>query len=109
MPCRNEALHITPFCDSVAAQALPEGTVLDGELLAEVYIGMTRGQDALLIDLGAGEVAGGKSHSKLDLSQYQLPVIEPSSAELQQHEDVLSQMDKSSGGKVVFRQATGVA
>jgi DNA polymerase-3 subunit epsilon len=85
------------------------GALLDAELLAEVYIGMTRGQDALLIDLGAGEGTGGKSHQKLDLSQYQLPVIEPSSAELQQHEDVLSQMDKSSGGKVVFRQATGVA
>ena len=79
------------------------------DLLAEVYIGMTRGQDALLIDLGAGEGTGGKSHQKLDLSQYQLPVIEPSSAELQQHEEVLTQMDKSSGGKVVFRQATGVA
>ena len=25
VPCRNEALHIQPFCDSVAAQALPEG------------------------------------------------------------------------------------
>jgi len=85
------------------------GALLDAELLAEVYIGMTRGQDALLIDLGAGEGTGGKSHQKLDLSQYQLPVIEPSSAELQQHEEVLTQMDKSSGGKVVFRQATGVA
>ncbi|MEY4765746.1 MAG: hypothetical protein RI907_2419 [Pseudomonadota bacterium] len=25
VPCRNEFLHITPFCDSVAAQQLPEG------------------------------------------------------------------------------------
>jgi hypothetical protein len=36
-------------------------------------------------------------------------VIEPSEAELQQHEDVLTQMDKASGGKVVFRQAANMA
>ncbi len=85
------------------------GALLDAELLAEVYIGMTRGQDALLIDLGAGEGAGGEHHQKVDLSQFKLPVIEPSEAELQQHEDVLTQMDKASGGKVVFRQVVSVS
>lgn len=28
-PCRNEAAHITPFCDSVAAQRLPPGVALE--------------------------------------------------------------------------------
>ena len=85
------------------------GALLDAQLLAEVYIGMTRGQDALLIDLGAGEGAQGGATQKVDLSQFKLPVIAPSASELEQHEGVLTQMDKASGGKVVFRAAPNVA
>ena len=85
------------------------GALLDAQLLAEVYIGMTRGQDALLIDLGAGEGAQGGTTQKVDLSQFKLPVIAPSASELEQHEGVLTQMDKASGGKVVFRAAPNVA
>jgi DNA polymerase-3 subunit epsilon len=84
------------------------GALLDAELLADVYIGMTRGQDALLIDLGAssGSTAQGQV---VDLSQFQLPVIQPNDAEAEQHEAVLTQMDKSSGGKVLFRRAPDMA
>jgi DNA polymerase-3 subunit epsilon len=85
------------------------GALLDAELLADVYIGMTRGQDALLIDLGAGTDASGSPTQAIDLSQFKLPVIEPSEAELAQHEEVLVQMDKASGGKTVFRQGTNMA
>jgi DNA polymerase-3 subunit epsilon len=84
------------------------GALLDAELLADVYIGMTRGQDALLIDLGGGSSPTAQGHT-IDLSQFQLPVIQPNEAEAEQHEAVLAQMDKSSGGKVVFRQAPNVA
>jgi DNA polymerase-3 subunit epsilon len=45
----------------------------------------------------------------VDLSQFKLPVIAPSASELEQHEGVLTQMDKASGGKVVFRAAPNVA
>jgi DNA polymerase-3 subunit epsilon len=85
------------------------GALLDAELLADVYIGMTRGQEALLIDLGAGSTSTGSTTQAIDLSQFKLPVIEPSEAELAQHEEVLTQMDKSSGGKVVFRRVTNMA
>lgn len=85
------------------------GALLDAELLADVYIGMTRGQDALLIDMGTSHSAHGAAAQAIDLSQFDLPVIAPSEAELAQHEEVLTQMDKSSGGKVVFRQGTTVA
>jgi DNA polymerase-3 subunit epsilon len=77
-------------------------------LLADVYIGMTRGQDALLIDLGAGSSSATPGQI-VDLSQFQLPVIQPNDAEADQHEAVLAQMDKSSGGKVVFRRAADMA
>jgi DNA polymerase-3 subunit epsilon len=79
------------------------GALLDAELLADVYINMTRGQDALLIDAhtsGSSEVGG---VNLVDLRQFDLPVIQATEQECAAHEEVLKQMDKSSGGKVVFR------
>ena len=78
------------------------GALLDAELLADVYINMTRGQDALVMEVeGTGEQA--HSTELVDLSRFQLPVISASEQELTQHEDLLTQLDKSSGGKTVWR------
>ena len=78
------------------------GALLDAELLADVYINMTRGQDALLMEVDSGD---DQVHSteRVDLSRYQLPVIAASEQELSQHDEVLTQLDKSSGGKTVWR------
>jgi DNA polymerase-3 subunit epsilon len=80
------------------------GALLDAELLADVYINMTRGQDALLmdVDLGDGDT---RTIESVDLSHISLPVITASEQELSQHEDVLAQLDKASGGKTVWRNA----
>jgi DNA polymerase-3 subunit epsilon len=79
------------------------GALLDAELLADVYINMTRGQDALVMEVeGTGEQA--QSTEQVDLSRFQLPVISASEQELTQHEDLLTQLDKSSGGKTVWRK-----
>ena len=79
------------------------GALLDAELLADVYINLTRGQDALLIDDGsAGDAAGGM-RATLDLSRMVLPVLCANEQELAAHTDVLAQIDKSSGGKTVWR------
>jgi len=80
------------------------GALLDAELLADVYIYMTRGQDALLMDEEA-TVTEGPRVVKLDLSQISLPVIRATEQELSAHEDTLAQIDKSSGGKTVWRMA----
>jgi DNA polymerase-3 subunit epsilon len=40
----------------------------------------------------------------VDLSQYVLPVLSANTQELAAHDDVLMQLDKSSGGKTVWRQ-----
>lgn len=78
------------------------GALLDAELLADVYIYLTRGQDALLIDAGPTEV--GLSQSvQFDFRQLLLPVIEASEQEAAAHEEVLGQLDKASGGKTVWR------
>ncbi|MBX9958999.1 MAG: DNA polymerase III subunit epsilon [Burkholderiaceae bacterium] len=80
------------------------GALLDAELLADVYINLTRGQDALLIDAVETSAAGG-SFERVDLSAFVLPVITASEQELAAHEDLLSQLDKASGGKTVWRAA----
>ncbi len=78
------------------------GALLDAELLADVYINMTRGQDALLIDV-MDDVAHGSSQERLDLSQFDLPVLNASEQERTAHDDVMKQIDKASGGKTVWR------
>ncbi|MFM6991560.1 MAG: DNA polymerase III subunit epsilon, partial [Rhodoferax sp.] len=82
------------------------GALLDAELLADVYIGMTRGQEALLIDLEPGDNTQTSTLAgrRLDLAMLDLPVIRASEQEVAAHESLLVQMDKSSGGKTVWRQ-----
>ena len=82
------------------------GALLDAELLADVYINLTRGQDALLIDLGTVE-GEGLGHASVDLSKFALPVLYPNESELAAHGVVLAQIDKSSGGKTIWRQMLG--
>jgi DNA polymerase-3 subunit epsilon len=76
--------------------------LLDAELLADVYINMTRGQDALLIDMETVETQGGVIE-RLDLSQFDLPIVSASEQECLAHLEVMTQIDKASGGKTVWR------
>ena len=80
------------------------GALLDAELLADVYINLTRGQDALLIDTPAASEAG-NHQVKVDLRTFDLAVVLASESESVAHEEVLKQIDKSSGGKTVWRIA----
>jgi DNA polymerase-3 subunit epsilon len=77
------------------------GALLDAELLADVYINLTRGQDALLIDIGS-EPTEGPGLVTIDLVAFDLPVLAANEQELAAHLDVLKQIDKASGGKTVF-------
>ena len=81
------------------------GALLDAELLADVYINMTRGQEALLIDAGDALTDTLSVKVQLDLSIYELPVLSANAQELAAHDDVLTQLEKSSGGKTVWRLA----
>ena len=84
------------------------GALLDAELLADVYINLTRGQDALLIDVGAHDHIGGIT-TRVDLTQFTLPVLLASEQESAAHEEVLMQLDKASGGKTLWRLALPMA
>ena len=84
------------------------GALLDAELLADVYINMTRGQEALIMDT-AETPSGTRTVDRVDLSRFELPVLAASEHELGAHEEVLAQMDKASGGKTVWRQLAAPA
>lgn len=79
------------------------GALLDAELLADVYINMTRGQDALLIDVSDAPGEGGVVEV-VDLSRLDLPVLLANEQEAQAHQTVLAELDKSSKGKTVWRR-----
>ena len=81
------------------------GALLDAELLADVYINLTRGQDALLMDSGNTHHASG-TVIQIDLSSFKLDVLVANEQEAAAHEDVLNQIDKASKGKTVWRAAT---
>ncbi len=81
------------------------GALLDAELLADVYINMTRGQDALLIDIADAADGQGGALEAVDLRRFELPVLLANEQEAQAHEAVLAELDKSSKGKTVWRLA----
>jgi DNA polymerase-3 subunit epsilon len=84
------------------------GALLDAELLADVYINLTRGQDALLIDIADSDSIGGIV-TRVDLTAFTLPVLLANDKEAAEHEEVLKQLDKASGGKTVWRINTSAA
>jgi DNA polymerase-3 subunit epsilon len=79
------------------------GALLDAELLADVYINMTRGQDALLMEASGADTAG-EVVVAVDLSRVALPVLSANEQEIRAHETVLVDIDKSSKGKTLWRQ-----
>lgn len=82
------------------------GALLDAELLAEVYINLTRGQDALLIEADVVAQGDVRAVVAVDLRRFDLPVLRAHDQEVQAHEGVLAELDKASGGKTVWRAVT---
>jgi DNA polymerase-3 subunit epsilon len=82
------------------------GALLDAELLADVYINMTRGQDALLMDSGEQQEEGGLPLERMDLSGFDLPVLVATQQELAAHAESLQQINKACGGKVIWAPET---
>ncbi|MDX3904698.1 MAG: DNA polymerase III subunit epsilon [Pigmentiphaga sp.] len=84
------------------AHRVLHGALLDSELLAEVWLAMTRGQDSLVIDLGdtGGQVA--TSFGSFDPGV--LPVAAVSEADLAAHQAYLAGLDKESKGQTLWRK-----
>lgn len=79
------------------------GALLDAELLADVYINMTRGQDALLIEAGETSTEGGTESAQIDLSRFELTVLRANEQEASAHEATLADLDKACKGKTIWR------
>ncbi|MDR5779934.1 DNA polymerase III subunit epsilon [Caballeronia sp. LZ065] len=80
------------------------GALLDSELLAEVYLAMTRGQESLVIDmLGEQAAAGASATPREAFDDLDLPVIAASAEEQSAHEAVLNELDRAIKGTSVWR------
>jgi DNA polymerase-3 subunit epsilon len=80
------------------------GALLDAELLAEVYLSMTRGQNSLTIDLAApAETTGVQVLEELAIAE--VIVLQASEEELLEHEAAIAILDKEVKGQSLWRQA----
>jgi DNA polymerase III subunit epsilon len=69
------------------------GALLDAELLAEVYMAMTRGQDSLMMDLAqTPQVVMQQAASK---SELKLTVLKATDTELAEHEEYVKSLAKA--------------
>ncbi|MNR90917.1 DNA polymerase III subunit epsilon [compost metagenome] len=94
------------LCDrygiSNAHRAL-HGALLDSELLAEVYLAMTRGQNSLSMDLGSADLGSdGEVLEAVAIAPVQLQLA--SEAELAEHEAMVASLDKQVKGQSVWRK-----
>ena len=85
------------------------GALLDAELLASVYINLTRGQETLLMEADEATATPAAAAQAIepddvDLSTIALPVIAATEQELTAHAALLADIDKASGGKTIWRQ-----
>lgn len=80
------------------------GALLDAELLADVYINLTRGQEALLMEVGSANSAD-TGIVQIDLNAIELPVLQANEPESNAHEEVLRQIDIASGNQTVWRKS----
>ena len=69
------------------------GALLDAELLAEVYMAMTRGQDSLMMDLGQTQIVA--MHQFEGDKERVLKVVRANETELAEHEAYIKSLTKS--------------
>jgi DNA polymerase-3 subunit epsilon len=89
------------------------GALLDAQLLAEVYLAMTRGQETLTIDMAAPSLSvregdAGARESGSAGPRPSVMLVEPTQAELAAHEDYLAALDRESGGRCLWRSLAPV-
>lgn len=76
------------------------GALLDAEILADVYVAMTRGQESLIIDLAPATPSAQVLASRGE--RRPIPVLRASDEELAEHERVLAGIQKESKGKCLW-------
>lgn len=79
------------------------GALLDAELLAEVYLAMTRGQESLVMDLASPPPTDSRPRGP----RRALSVVRASADELAQHATLLDEVDKESKGACLWLADAG--
>ena len=85
------------------AHRVLHGALLDAELLAEVYLAMTRGQNSLTIDLHVDEPEQRDEDGLTGASLADILVLRAAEDELAEHELVMNSLDKEVRGTCVWR------
>lgn len=80
------------------------GALLDSELLADVWLAMTRGQNDLLVDSSSDTPTHDSSGLELTRVAVDLPVFYASPEDEQAHQNYLNGLDKSAKGSSLWRQ-----
>ena len=78
------------------------GALIDCELLAEVYLSMTRGQDSLLMDFGVDANTDSSGQIRVRGSRGPLRISQASADELALHESYLNDLDKAVKGTCLW-------
>jgi DNA polymerase-3 subunit epsilon len=95
--------NLDALCDRLGvnnAHRQLHGALLDSQILGEVYLAMTRGQDSLVIDLS--DQKGQSGAKSTDLSAFDFLEYEPTDEEIQLHQAYLKELDKESKGNCVW-------
>lgn len=102
--------NLDALCDRYGisnAHRTLHGALLDSELLADVWLAMTRGQDALIMDFDDNHADG--QHGSLGAFDTSiLPVIRANAEETALHEAYLDTLDETAGKPAVWRQHEAV-
>src|SRR5262245_7318564 len=77
------------------------GALLDAQLLAEVYLAMTRGQESLVMEV---EVVAAATTIEIIAADLELVVLTASDEELVAHAAQLAEIDKASKGACLWRR-----
>ena len=84
------------------------GALLDAELLAEVYLAMTRGQNSLTIDLHVEEHSADSDEGLAGAALADVLVVRAEAGELEAHELLLNSLDKEVRGTCIWRMQAAV-
>jgi len=98
---RNSLDALCDFYGISNAHRKLHGALLDAELLADVYLAMTRGQNSLGMDIEEETSSGGVVLEQVALAE--IFVLRASSEELKAHEELLNGLDKAVKGTCIWR------
>lgn len=99
--------NLDALCDRLGvnnAHRTLHGALLDSEILGEVYLAMTRGQESLTIDMGGSENRKQSQAATVDLASLDLVEPQIDETELQAHLAYLEVLDKESKGACIWKQ-----